>query len=471
MHNINLKLTDLAETYHYKGYVHVKDHLEDALSFYTDQFNPNTDFLLSTTNWSLLSIVALQLMEKGLLDIEQPMMTYFTDFVHGDVVKVKHLLYRNSQILDYVSGYLLNNDTYRALSPIDQLKQDYITSMQAVDNKSILAYLNTQDLLRKPGAQAEYSNSETLLLKLLIENIISDPIETYIENEIFIKHHIPYKIGVDTDILMYGQTNTHFQIPINIPKDIKKVFQLPITSINIFLQCLKDFKLYSKQTFKFAQKSIDNVCIGFFDENKCWSFEFGAGSHNVDYKIFKNQTLTMTYGYHYIGDYLFVHEYWENFHQDSERLIFSHFLTPKKPKLIEVTKHNKYELFNIILDETQYKYVPNTFKCLAYTYKDSKIKHYLFVDQGITIGMVTLDINPIYDDFSIRFLQIDKSYQNKGYGKILVDLACTKLKAFGAKKLEIGVVANNKAAYHVYKACGFVEVDVSANFIMLFKSF
>ncbi|MDD3401675.1 MAG: GNAT family N-acetyltransferase [Eubacteriales bacterium] len=50
---------------------------------------------------------------------------------------------------------------------------------------------------------------------------------------------------------------------------------------------------------------------------------------------------------------------------------------------------------------------------------------------------------------------IDRRYQNRGYGRIMLRLGMDILKKAGAKKLELYFSRNNSAALGRYKSVGF----------------
>jgi ribosomal protein S18 acetylase RimI-like enzyme len=81
--------------------------------------------------------------------------------------------------------------------------------------------------------------------------------------------------------------------------------------------------------------------------------------------------------------------------------------------------------------------------------------------------MFTLTVNQKYEEYQIRFFMIDKRFQNRGYGKLMLQMAVQKLRAQGAMVLEIGLVPENVAALRMYQAVGFKPFDMSDNFITL----
>ncbi len=434
-------------------------------------FNLETKFTLSMYNWSLLCIVALKLVEENKLDLEATLNTYISDYKYGDKVKIKHLIYRNSQIVDYVSGIKLNTDSYRNSDVVTKLKSDYQEEMVDINRDVFYQAINQYELLKTPGAQYAFSFSELYILKDIIEHITDMKLSLYVSTYILSPFNIVHDLGNTSSVVMYGQSNEHYHILLDVPKNLGDVITLPISSYIAFFDHLINLKFFSKETYKLTHQMVEEVGIGFYEDSDYHSYWFFNGEHNVEIIYSKKMHMTMVIAHNYFGDRVFKDGKWDHFFLHSKKYLISHFIEPHKPKLIALNKINRTAAYTIRIEDDQKRYVPNVYKCLAYSYKDNESKNYILTDQGQTIGLVTLHINKAKDDYSIRFLQIDKHYQNKGYGKILVNLACQKLKSFGATKLEIGVVASNKAAYHVYKACGFVETESFSDFIILYKSF
>ena len=64
-----------------------------------------------------------------------------------------------------------------------------------------------------------------------------------------------------------------------------------------------------------------------------------------------------------------------------------------------------------------------------------------------------------FDELRFGFVVVDPEKRGKGYGKSMLQLGVKFAKEiYGAKKVSLGVFANNKSAYFCYKAVGFHDV-------------
>ena len=96
---------------------------------------------------------------------------------------------------------------------------------------------------------------------------------------------------------------------------------------------------------------------------------------------------------------------------------------------------------------------------------------YVLMDHGVAVGLAALTIRPKKGKFDITFLQVDRRYQGRGYGRILLTRAMEILKAKGAKTLEIGVNRFNIPAQRLYRSAGFADKEVYDEFIEMQMTF
>ncbi|MGN0437075.1 MAG: GNAT family N-acetyltransferase [Lachnospiraceae bacterium] len=89
---------------------------------------------------------------------------------------------------------------------------------------------------------------------------------------------------------------------------------------------------------------------------------------------------------------------------------------------------------------------------------DTYFPFVVFDDSGI-VGFFQLR-NPGEDTGELRFgfVIVSPKVRGKGYGKQMLQLGVKyAFELYGANKVSLGVFANNKGAYHCYKAVGFKE--------------
>lgn len=144
--------------------------------YYGLTYLPNGTKTDSTTTFNIASVSKqftafsiLQLISKGNISLEEPLITYFPEYTHPlwKKVKVKHLLSHTSGIPD-ARGYL--NRSQRIYGD-ENLALEYLQN---------LTYLHFE-----PGSNYEYMNPPYVLLGRLIERITNKSFTDYVQENIF----------------------------------------------------------------------------------------------------------------------------------------------------------------------------------------------------------------------------------------------------------------------------------------------
>ena len=136
------------------------------------------------------------------------------------------------------------------------------------------------------------------------------------------------------------------------------------------------------------------------------------------------------------------------------------FTYPKDPKMVLYNKHNCIGAMNLEVTKEQLDFVDDakTTICYAAGYPH----HRVFVEEesGRAVGLLDLYVNKKKQQYEISIVLIDKRYQHRGFGKVMLRFAVDYLKAQGAKRLTIGVNRFNIPAQRLYRSVGFTEDNV-----------
>lgn len=95
----------------------------------------------------------------------------------------------------------------------------------------------------------------------------------------------------------------------------------------------------------------------------------------------------------------------------------------------------------------------------AFAFEDNFYPMTAFDDSGVVGHMILRFTDEAKETARFGFVIVDDSRRGMGYGKAMLSLA--KKYAFellGARKITLGVFANNPGALKCYEACGFREV-------------
>lgn len=128
-------------------------------------------FNLASVSKPFTALGILMLVEKGILSLDDKLIRFFPEIHYSKNVLIRHLLNHTSGIINY----------YDILRRID--KNDvYLTNHECF---SLLS--KETSLLFKPGDKFDYSNSNYVLLALLIEKLTKQSFNTYLQENIFQK--------------------------------------------------------------------------------------------------------------------------------------------------------------------------------------------------------------------------------------------------------------------------------------------
>jgi len=125
---------------------------------------PQTKFHLGSVTKQFTSMSVMQLVEKGLIDVNDTLSKYIPDYPNGKKITVHHLLTHTSGIPDYMN----DDDAFSTSCKI------YHTIGQLIDS------FKNKPLEFQPGTKYEYSNSGYLLLSYIIEKVSGKSYEDYL---------------------------------------------------------------------------------------------------------------------------------------------------------------------------------------------------------------------------------------------------------------------------------------------------
>lgn len=131
----------------------------------------DTKHRLGSVTKQFTAMLILQLAEKGMLDLDEPIATYLPDYPEktGKIITTHHLLTHSSGIPNYTAlpGFIRDN------------------SMDYFSPKDFLDFFKDLDLEFEPGTKFNYSNSGYFLLGYLLEELTEKRYEDLLVENIF----------------------------------------------------------------------------------------------------------------------------------------------------------------------------------------------------------------------------------------------------------------------------------------------
>jgi CubicO group peptidase (beta-lactamase class C family) len=129
---------------------------------------PQTKFRLGSITKQFTALAIMQLQEKGLLSVDDPVTKYFPDYKIAEKVTIHHLLTHTSGIHNFTSDAEYEQ-TMTLNSPIEKT----------------IGRFKEKPLDFAPGEKWNYSNSGYILLGAIIEKVSSKSYESYLKENIF----------------------------------------------------------------------------------------------------------------------------------------------------------------------------------------------------------------------------------------------------------------------------------------------
>ncbi|MEK2491141.1 serine hydrolase domain-containing protein [Kitasatospora purpeofusca] len=162
---------------------------------------PMTDRLnqrIGSETKTFTATAVLQLVDEGLVGLDEPIATYLGGVPCGEVITVRQLLEMRSGLFPY--------------SADSDFANDFLGDPQRVFTpQELLAYGYKHDNVFPPGTRYQYSNSNYILLGLLVEKLSGQSIERFVHDRITLPSglgHTLYPEGTELPApYAHGYTN------------------------------------------------------------------------------------------------------------------------------------------------------------------------------------------------------------------------------------------------------------------------
>jgi len=271
-----------------------KTKFEKAYGLASKRFNiPNnikTKFNIGSLNKLFTATAILHLYEQGLLDLDDPLSKYSSEFPVeiANKVTIRHLLKHQSGW-----GSYWDNEYFNA----------HFTELRTIDE--YISFLKDVPLEFEPGSQTHYSNSGYVILGAIIENITGESYYDFVRENIFeragMKNTDSYEMDMPVPNLAIGYMNVE-----GSDKKKNNLFSHSVKGVSAGggYSTLKDLQKYYKalSKYKLLSKKGTNMLFNGYDENAempqklGYAVAYGGGAPGI------NAVLEMDFG----SDFLVV---------------------------------------------------------------------------------------------------------------------------------------------------------------------
>lgn len=147
----------------------------------------DTIFELGSITKQFTAAAIMQLREKGLLTLDDPLSLYIPEYPYAEKITIRQLLNMTSGVPDYIIegalGAGLDATSEFSLALLQQVKQ-ILTSQFTHDQ--IVKAISEYELLFEPGTDYSYSNTDYYFLGMIIEAVSGVSYFDYLEQNFFV---------------------------------------------------------------------------------------------------------------------------------------------------------------------------------------------------------------------------------------------------------------------------------------------
>ncbi|NLW70478.1 MAG: GNAT family N-acetyltransferase [Eubacteriaceae bacterium] len=424
-------------------------------------------FLLPLRSKLFTAVSILQLAEGGKLKLTDKIDKYLPECIHSDKITIDNLLMRESGLPDYFYEKLiidLNSDeTYAELPREEKVKREAKLEGGKISLGEVIEMVNGMEMKFAPGQRHNSSSTtELVFLKGIIEAVSGMSFFDYLKTNFF----EPLKITGATP----GIRAT--TLPVLCPADDKLVLtdnegadyecvSVTIDDVLLIAKALqsRDDRLLSRRmwdktlVFKHNKKgylgSIENgtptapMSLSGYSLNICYEPE-----GDFSYVILSNEKPI----------YKVINNRWSCYTTSLIDFINSQNTYPKNTRLVPVNENNVWDAMDLQVSDEQMYFVDDARSSIAMCMSNPReLKPLVLMEGERSVGLAVLKVNAKKGIYYIEIIQIDKNYQSRGYGKILMREVVKYLKEKGAVKLEIDVARDNEVAHRLYLSTGFKD--------------
>jgi diamine N-acetyltransferase len=264
------------------------------------------------------------------------------------------------------------------------------------------------------------------------------------------------KYGYDSQVV--SQTEIKETELVDMPMDysVEGVFSVTFEDMGKLLKAIGSRKVISEKLWHQALK-YDSNGTGLIFENAngfdCGNITFlGFG-----FFFYFNHKTGLAYGSLVTAQQKFknINGDWHYYRRCLREVIEAAFTFPADTKLVKLDKKNMWQALTLKVEPDQEGFVLEAKSSVAMALM-YKTKHaYVEMEGNRVVGLLVLEMDKRKNYYNIDIILIDRKYQGRGYGKIMLQWAVDKLTQEGAKELEIGVNRFNHAAKKIYLDIGF----------------
>lgn len=414
-----------------------------------------------------VTLSILMLIDQGKIKLNDTIDKLIPEYKYSAKITIKHLIKNNSGILDFYYGQImiaLNSDEKHKTKPeFERVRTEVKAFNQSRNFKTVLKLIGENPLEYDPGtSDRPGSESNYVFLAEIIRRVTKESAFDFLNQSVFKPLGMnQIKQGSETQTVSYSVIRENVLIRHPLDYAIEGLMTVTTSDMKKLLIALGSAKILSKKMWDKALKlDSDGDGLGFENANgfACIDVQFmGFG-----FFAYFNHSTGVAFASLVNEEQKFknVAGEWHYFRRDSREIIEAAFTYPVDTKLVPLNTKNFWHVLNLSVAEDQQQFVLECKSSIAMALMFKTKKAFVEMEGNRAVGLLVLDIDKKKDYYHIDIILIDKRFQGRGYGKIMLKWAVEHLASAGAKELAIGVNRFNYAAQKIYMDAGFTAKSI-----------
>ncbi len=250
--------------------------------------NDSTEYRIGSISKSFTAVLVLKSKEKNKLQLDQPIIKWFPHIKYADKITISDLLYHRSGIHNFT-----DDSTYLSWNTRPQSEAQLLSKIENSGSDFT------------PGTKMQYSNSNFVLLSIVLENVNGKSYQQLLTDEIIKPlqlHHTFYGGKIDpknNEANSYEYSNGQYvkssETDMSVPLGAGAIVSNP-TDLLTFINALFSGKVLTHQSLTQMTTAKDNFGMGLFkipfDGKMSWGHTGGIDGFRSVYSYFPQDSIS-----------------------------------------------------------------------------------------------------------------------------------------------------------------------------------
>lgn len=396
-------------------------------------------YTLDLKHMIFLKIAALLAIDEKLLKFTDTIDTWIPEIKDGDQITIELLLREQTGLKDFYYDCLMveleNDQDHQQLAPHDRVRKECLIQYQQRSFEEVMKKIGSESLIYEPGKKDEFSESNAVVLAELLSRVLETDIYSYLEDRLFqplkmssVRKHKEHK-G-----LSYTEYKGTERVEMPLDETIDGLIDVTIDDMIQLMMAFCQRQIFSEKLWKKILKykeGVNDLLTMNASGYDCITIEFlGYGFYcyfnqktGVGFLSLANEKQTFE----------LVEDSWYYFRRELREIVSTEMTYPQDTQMVRLKKSHLWDALKLSIEKEQHKFVLEARSSVAMALMYSTKKAFVQMEGNLIVGLLVLDIDKKKDIYHIDIIIIDKKFQGRGYGKLMVSWAVEYLKTQGAK--------------------------------------